>query len=315
MKKVLILFVLLTVMTAGVFTAAAYEEMPTMPVRHTGYAEGVYIGSGEGRGSMIQLEVTVALGKISGIRVLRQGETPEVWQRAITMFGRLLGLSSDEAVRQVDAVSSATFSSEGIRKAVLDATRQAQPETDCPSAHFTDVNQQLWYHEGIDYAVKKGLMKGMSDAQFSPEAPMTRAMLVTVLWRNMGSPKAEPSSFSDVPADLWYTEAVAWAAEHGIVKGVDETTFQPDGNLTREQTAAILYRLARQSWIDTSGQSDLNSFADADSVSDYAAEAMQWCVYEGILYGSEGHLLPHDSATRAQAATLLTRFFKAFLIR
>ncbi len=315
MKKFLIIFALLTLLTAGIFAAAAYEEMPATLARHTGYADGVYIGSGEGRGSMIQLEVTVALGKISGIRVLRQGETPEIWQRATAMIGRLLGLSSDGAVQQIDGVSSATFSSEGIRKAVLDATRQAQPETDCPSAHFTDVNQQLWYHEGIDYAVTKGLMKGISDTRFSPDAPMTRAMLVTVLWRHMGSPRAEPGSFSDVPADLWYSEAVAWAAENGIVNGMDETTFQPDGNLTREQMAAILYRLARKSWIDTSGQADLTSFADGDSVSDYAAEAMRWCVYEGILSGSDGKLLPRDNATRAQVATLLTRFFKAFLIR
>ncbi len=298
-----------------IYGMTARELAEQLDIRATGYTDGVYIGSGQGRGSMIQLEVTVTGGAIAGIRVLRQAETPEIWARATAMIGRLLGLRSDAAVQRVDAVTSATYSSEGIRAAVLDALRYAQPEVDCPAAVYTDVNTDDWYHEGIDFVTEHGLMDGVGNGLFRPDKPMTRAMLVTVLWRHMGCPEADPSSFADVPQGLWYSEAVAWAAENNIVNGVDETTFRPDSSITREQTAAILYRLAKQAWIDTSARADLSEFPDADSVSGYALDAMQWCVHEGIISGADGRLLPQGSATRAQVATLLMRYFESFLIQ
>ena len=140
---------------------------------------------------------------------------------------------------------------------------------------------------------------------------MTRAMLVTVLWRLDGKPAPKSAnSFADVPGGQWYTEPVAWAAENGIVNGVGDNKFDPEGNITREQMATILYRYCNGKGIDTSKQGSLSGFPDAGKVSSYATTALQWTVAEGIIGGSDGKLLPQGNATRAQAATILMRFIE-----
>lgn len=181
----------------------------------------------------------------------------------------------------------------------------------CPSNHFTDVEGAgHWTHEGIDFAVSHGLFSGMSATTFEPDTAMTRSMLVTVLWRYADMPIEGTNSYTDVPNGTWYTDAVSWAAYNGVVTGVGNNKFDPDGKITREQMATILYRYAKSSGIDTSNRTDLRSFPDAERISSYAKEAMQWAVAEGLINGSDGKLLPQGNATRAQVAAILMRFIQ-----
>ncbi|MGN1306716.1 MAG: S-layer homology domain-containing protein, partial [Faecousia sp.] len=185
----------------------------------------------------------------------------------------------------------------------------------CPSHNFADVAPEAWYHQEVDYAITHGLMLGMSQTTFEPETAMTRAQLVTVLWRQAGCPMPAGSNpFHDLTAS-WYLDAVVWAAENGIVNGVGEGRFDPDGVLTREQLATILYRYARDYLkLDTSARAEFDGFADGKTVSAWAKEAMQWAVAEGLIGGSdEGgrlYLAPQESATRAQVAAILMRFLE-----
>ena len=158
---------------------------------------------------------------------------------------------------------------------------------------------------------------------FSPDDAMTRAMLVTVLWRLEGKPAPESLStaFVDVPVttgkSLYYAEAVAWAAENGIVNGVDATHFAPDDEVTREQIATILFRYAEKKGVDTTKRAGLASFPDANKVSDYAKEALAWANAEGLVKGSnengKDYLDPTGSATRAQVATILARYAQSIV--
>ena len=175
---------------------------------------------------------------------------------------------------------------------------------------FTDVTEKAWYYGAVEYAVQNGLMKGVGNDQFDPEGTMTRAMLVTVLWRYEGEPEAPANTFSDVKAGSWYFDAVSWAAANNIVGGVGDNKFDPDGNITREQMATILYRYCNGKGIDTSKQASLSGFPDAGKVSSYAQTAMQWAVAEKLVNGSDGKLLPQGNATRAQVATILMRFIE-----
>ncbi len=181
---------------------------------------------------------------------------------------------------------------------------------DCPSKRFVDVGAKDWFHEAVDFAVERGLFGGMSPNTFEPNAPMTRAMLVTVLWRYEGEPKAPDNTFSDVKAGTWYSDAVSWASANGVVNGVGSNKFDPEGNITREQMATILYRYCSGKGIDTSKQGSLSGFPDVGKVSSYAKTALQWTVAEGIIGGSDGKLLPQGNATRAQVATILMRFIR-----
>lgn len=180
--------------------------------------------------------------------------------------------------------------------------------TDLP---FIDVDPTQWYKDGVEFAVFNGLMNGVSNNRFDPSGSMTRAMLVTVLWRYEGSPHEGTNVFSDVPDKEWYTDAVAWAAENAVVNGIGNGKFGPNGNITREQMATILFRYAQKKGLDTSKRGDLNGFPDAGNVSSYASEAISWAVGEGIINGSDGKLLPQGNATRAQVATILMRFIRA----
>ena len=181
-----------------------------------------------------------------------------------------------------------------------------------PPVEFVAVPKDEWYVGAVDYAVRNGLMGGTSANTFEPESAMTRAMLVTVLWRYEGKPMGYQNTFSDVNAKdgSWYIDAVAWAAANGIVGGVGNNKFDPDGNITREQMATILYRYAKKKGIDTSKRGDLSGFPDGGKVESWAKDAVQWTVAEKIIGGSDGYLLPQGNATRAQVATILMRFIE-----
>lgn len=182
----------------------------------------------------------------------------------------------------------------------------------CECTDFLDVRPNAWYHPYIDNVVSFNLMNGVSEHLFDPEGSMTRAMLVTVLWRFAGSPEEGSNIFRDVPDDAWFTKAVAWAAENGVVNGMSEGLFAPDNKITREQMAAILFRFANQRKNDTESRASLDRFPDKNSVNAYADEALQWCVAEGIIGGSDGKLLPQGNATRAQVGAILIRFIEKF---
>ena len=182
-----------------------------------------------------------------------------------------------------------------------------------PSGYF-DVKPGSWYEQSVQYATEHGLMNGTGSNTFEPESTMTRAMLVTVLWRYANAPKPGANPFTDVPNGKWYTDAVAWAAENGVVNGVGDGKFEPDGSVTREQMATILYRYAQKLGIDTSKHAELSAFPDASRVSAYARAPMQWIVAEGVIGGSRENgqdwLNPQGNATRAEVATILMRFIE-----
>ena len=174
---------------------------------------------------------------------------------------------------------------------------------------FTDVRESDWFYEDVAFAYENGLFAGTSDTTFSPNASMTRAMLVTVLYRLEGQPAVNGrSGFSDVQYNGYYEDAVTWAADNGIVNGTSTTTFSPNANVTREQMAAILYRYAQHKKYNTAASSSLNGFTDYVTVSGYAVTPVQWAVAEKLVNGSAGKLMPTGNATRAQVAAILHRF-------
>ena len=177
------------------------------------------------------------------------------------------------------------------------------------------MDRNAWYHGAVEFAAGRGLFNGTGEFSFSPESTMTRAMLVTVLWRSAGEPKQGQNSFRDVPDGTWYTDAVIWAAANGIVNGVGDGRFSPDGTLTREQLAAILMRYSRSIGRATGARGNLSAFPDGNRVSAWAGDALAWAVGEGLVNGSrvngKDYLRPQGSATRAQVATILMRFLEA----
>ncbi len=175
----------------------------------------------------------------------------------------------------------------------------------CYFNDFSDCKDE-WYHEAVDFMVANGLMNGMGKGKFEPHTALSRAMVVTVLYRSVGEPAvSEPSTFVDVPTGQWYSDAVAWAQDYGIVNGVSATEFEPDEDVTREQIATILWRYAGSPKVDA----DLSGYSDAGKVSGYAKDAINWAVAEGIMQGDGKKLHPLDSATRAEFACLVMRFF------
>lgn len=177
---------------------------------------------------------------------------------------------------------------------------------------FTDVAKQNWFYDDVLYVYENGLMNGTSSTTFAPDQKTTRAMIVTILWRLEGSPAAkEAAEFQDVSAGAYYAEAVAWAAENGIVNGFGDGRFAPDDAITREQLAAILYRYSRYCGQSTAATASLDSFSDVASVSGYAREALVWAYEAGIVRGtSDNRINPIGFATRAEAAAMLHRYLK-----
>ena len=196
---------------------------------------------------------------------------------------------------------------------ILAAAREALKTAGCPSTNFTDVEENGWYHTGVDFMVRNGFMNGVADDAFDVDGNLTRAQLVTILYRIAGEPESTATNpFADVADGQWYTNAVIWAAENGIVKGVNTTTFAPNDQITREQIATILFRYAKAEKVE----GKLAGFPDAGEVSDYAADAMAWAVEQGLINGiseSDGktYLAPQETATRAQIAVILMRYLTA----
>lgn len=179
---------------------------------------------------------------------------------------------------------------------------------------FEDVKEDDWYYESVKYVFNNNLMKGISDVEFAPQDDVTRAMLVTVLYRLEKEPSTGGGfSFNDVSIDAYYANAVLWAKNHGIVSGISDTEFAPDKNITREQIATIMYRYAEYKGYDVSigRKANVLHYKDFISISEYAISPMQYAIVSGILKGkTETTLNPLDKATRSEIATILQRFIE-----
>ena len=191
-------------------------------------------------------------------------------------------------------------------------TTPAKPDQPAATLPFTDVRRGDWFYDDVRYAYEKGIMTGTSAALFSPNAKLTRGMIVTILYRMENSPAVSAApGFTDVKAGEWYSAAVAWAAANGIVTGYSETMFGPNDPVTREQLSAILYRYAIYKGMSAvTTEENLAHFADGESISPYAVSAMNWAVGAGLINGADNRLLPGESASRAQVAAIIHRYLE-----
>ena len=177
---------------------------------------------------------------------------------------------------------------------------------------FEDVDQEAWYYDAVWYVYQYELMNGVSLTQFQPQHNLTRGQLVTILHRMAGSPEPKDAApFTDVAEDQYYAKAIDWAYNQNIAKGMTDTSFAPNADVTREQMVTFLYRYAEFSGVDVTctGKPD---FPDVDAVSSYAEEAMAWAVANEIIYGMDGRLNPKGTATRAQIAAIIMRYCEKF---
>ena len=210
-----------------------------------------------------------------------------------------------EAAAEIDADGSVSLPMSHASQYAIVIDTHSHATVDV-SDIFVDVAPNAWYKDAVQYAYDNGLMTGVSDTEFAPEATTTRAMIVSILARLEGVESAQAAGFADVTDD-WYATAVNWAASVGVVNGYEDNTFQPNTAITREQLAAILMNYAAYKGEDVSNRADLTSYTDQPST--WAKEAMQWAVAEGLISGVTADTLqPQGAATRAQVAAILQRF-------
>lgn len=183
---------------------------------------------------------------------------------------------------------------------IVEATDMALP--------FIDVAKSDWFYDNVYYVYKNNLMKGTSETTFAPYSNTTRAMIVTILHRLEGTPKAGANPFTDVAEGSYYYDAVAWASENKIVSGYGDDKFGPENPITREQMALILMNYAKFKGYDVSAKADISKFDDGANVSDWAKDAMSWANAKGLIQGDANKLMPAGNATRAQVAAILNRF-------
>ena len=236
-------------------------------------------------------EITVPVGTV------KSGQTARVYY--LNSRGRLILMPGSYNAED----NTVTYSTQHLSKYVVLAQNQW-------TSSFSDVKKTDWCTDAVEFASVSGLFQGTSSTTFSPNTPMNRAMLVSVLWRMEGKPSAAQSAgFGDVAADAWYVGAVNWAAANGIVSGYTTDAFGPTKQVTRQQFAAILSRYAKYCGYDVSGAADLSKFTDQAQTGDWAKAAMAWAVDEGLISGTTSTTLsPTVVTTRAQVATILMRF-------
>ncbi|MEG1240180.1 MAG: S-layer homology domain-containing protein [Oscillospiraceae bacterium] len=198
--------------------------------------------------------------------------------------------------------------SDSVRLSVQGGYRQRI--SDIVATPFTDIGAVDWFYGSVRYCYQGGLFQGTSPEEFSPQGQVTRAMLATVLYRLAGEPVGGSNNFYDVPDGEWYAKPVAWAAENGIVNGVEPHLYNPAGLVTREQMATMLYRYAGEYLKqDVSKTASLSRFKDSQKTAQWARTAMGWSVGTGIVSGRDGGILdPGGTAKRAEVATMLQRF-------
>lgn len=187
---------------------------------------------------------------------------------------------------------------------------EAKADHVCPSEKFSDLDTTKWYHEDIDYVLDNEIMLGTSDTVFAPEGSLTRGMLVTILYRSEGEPATNKSiPFADVDMSAYYANAVVWAQQNGIVKGISETEYAPEMSVTREQLATVMFRYAQFKGMDAVTAEENLGFNDASDISDWAVAAMNWGVGRDYIFSrTEGSIAPKAAATRAEIAAFIHRY-------
>ena len=260
--------------------------------------------------------------------VLEKGQTEQVsvlpGPLGATTARNIVWSSSDTSVAVVQELETMSLKTSKVIKAVgygtctititmgnLKTTFDVYvPDPECP---FKDVSSGKWYYNAVKWAYSNGYITGTSDTTFSPNDPMTRGMLVTVLYRAEGRPSASATTqFADVDSSKYYTKAISWASKENLVSGYSNGNFGPEDSITREQIAKILYRYAEYKGYDVTASSSLTSFDDDEAVSSYAVKYMKWAVAEGFIQGSNNKLNPKGNATRAEIAAILKRFVEKY---
>ncbi|WP_294514995.1 S-layer homology domain-containing protein [uncultured Intestinimonas sp.] len=325
----------------GWFTSASGGEAVTTSYVFTGnrtvYAHWSYNGgtssgggssvSGGGGGSSSAVSHAVSVGQYDGGTL---SVSPELAERGDTVtitaqpdagykLARLDITDSAGNKLRVERLSETqfTFQMPGVRVTVEASFTEVTTETDeeptpTPSGStFLDVPATAWYYDAVAYVAGRGLMDGTGENLFQPDIDMTRAMLVTILYRLENQPAVGSSDFTDVPAGQWYTAPAAWAAASGIVDGYGDGRFGPNDAVTREQMAAILYRYAQSKRYPVSAAGSLERYTDAGQVSGWAQDAMLWANVNGLITGNTATTInPLGYASRAEVATILMRFLE-----
>ena len=243
-----------------------------------------------------------------------------VSRRDSTYNGVFLTLTFDVLANAAtgDASVEVTCSEGDIRNTALEEinvtikTGKVSVTAVAPKQTFIDVPPSAWYYREVELAAEEGYVQGVGNGYFKPDMPINRAMLVTLLWRYAGEPKGYTNVFTDVPAGQWYTEAIAWAAYEGIVQGIGQNRFDPNGLLSREQMATLFYRYTKETGGNIQKTTDLRIYPDNGSINSWSREAMAWAVAEGLVGGSSVngllYLKPQGEATRAQLAVIFVRY-------
>ena len=204
------------------------------------------------------------------------------------------------------------------KKCVVTVTHEKSEEPEEPVDEplpFTDVTESDWYYNSVQYAYENGIMTGLNDTTFGPNESLARAQFAIILHRINETPAVDYTArFRDVGEGIWYTDAILWAADTGVVTGYSNGNFGPGDNINREQMAVMMYRYATYKGYDTSVKADFGQYQDAGWVSDFAQEALQWAVGEKIITGkyNETQLDPQGNASRAECATIMMRFMERY---
>ena len=326
--------------TGKELTADISEDGNTIVLRETGgqtLSEDEAISSGNYSKSAVRISAKANGGSVQGTGKFVRGDSVQLmafpddgynfigWQDnngALIEISTLYEFTAKEDTT-LTAVFAKTLDSASTTSPTPTSTSSPTPSptptsspTPTPNRKhpFTDVKDNAWYAEAVQYVYENGLMAGVSSTLFSPNSTTTRGQLVTILYRAEGSPVVEEKNqFSDVPTGKWYSKAVSWASANKIVSGYGNGRFGPNDGVTREQMVTILRRYAESKQIDTEKKADLSSYTDYKAISTYAVTPMQWAVAEGIISGtSKTPLLPTGTSTRSQIAVVLKLFREKF---
>ena len=212
---------------------------------------------------------------------------------------------------EIVGVRALTHGKELFAESSSDENLQMIPAAEFPIP-FTDVPDSEWYRASVGYVYANSLFQGMTETSFEPQTVTNRAMVMMILYRLEQPDTVGSSVFSDVPNGSWYTEAVNWAASVDIARGFEDGSFHPMEAVTREQLAAFFYRYMQYKGIEDNRQAELTGYEDAGRISNWALGSVRWANARGLITGrTETALVPRDSATRAEFATILMRYLES----
>ena len=219
-------------------------------------------------------------------------------------------LGSDHYNTYISVSAAPEFINSTEYKNIINSFKMKDTVTKSKGIPYTDVASSAWYYNAVKYVYEKNLVNGYNDYTYAPYDKLSRAMLVTILWRKEGSPKYTSNKFSDVKSKDWYYQAVNWAASKGIVSGYKTGKFGPKDNITREQLAAILMNYAKYKGKNTSARANTSKFKDFSKTGKYFKDAVSWCVAKKIISGKENgtKVDPKGNATRAEAASMIMSY-------